>query len=400
MIWQMFRLTWNRKGKSLLLWLEILISFLVVFALSAAGISALANYSRPLGFEHRGVWSVQFANSLQSNDGSTPEYMPRVQQMIASLRQMPEVLAVGASDVVPFGTSTRQTTWDVHGKIFEFEVDEASDEFARTLGIQLIAGRWFGPEDNGAARRSIVVTAGMAAKMFPGQDPLGRDFDAGDSESPDIYRVVGVIAEYRKHGELAMPFEHVFYRKALDDPKARAPESLVLKLAPGTPAGFEQSLTERLRSIAPDWRFDVQSLETARALLLQSSGAALFVIGSIAAFLLIMVVLGLTGVFWQSVGQRLAEIGLRRATGATACHVLLQIVGEVAALVTLAIAAGLLLIAQLPLFGISQQWLPAGRFAAAVAVSVAFLYLLAAVTALVPAYLAAGVAPAEALRAE
>lgn len=400
MILQIIRLTWNRKGKTLLLWLEVLISFLVVFALAAVGVSALANYSRPLGFEYRGVWSVTFANSLAGDGEYAPDTMPRVQQMIAELKQMPQVLAIGASDAVPLGRSTMRTVWDVRGTHFEFEVDEASDQFAQALGIPLIAGRWFGPEDDGAARRSIVVTAGMAARMFPGEDPVGRDFDTGDAENPEIYRVVGVIAEYRKHGELAMPFEHVFYRKQLDDPQARVPQSLVLKLAPGTPAGFERTLTARLRSIAPDWRFDVQSLEAARKLTLQSSGTALLVIGSIAAFLLLMVVLGLTGVFWQSVGQRLAEIGLRRAVGATARNVLLQIGGEVAALVTLAIVGGLLLVAQLPLFGISQQWLSTGRLAAAVAVSVTLLYLLAAVTALVPAYLAAGVAPAEALRAE
>ena len=45
------------------------------------------------------------------------------------------------------------------------------------------------------------------------------------------------------------------------------------------------------------------------------------VVGTIAGFLLLMVALGLTGVVWQSVTQRIREFGLRRAKGATIANV-------------------------------------------------------------------------------
>src|SRR6185436_20475381 len=69
----------------------------------------------------------------------------------------------------------------------------------------------------------------------------------------------------------------------------------------------------------------------------------------VAAFLIVMVALGLTGVLWQNVTKRTKEIGLRRATGATARQISLQIMGETWILTTLALVVGSVIVLQLPL---------------------------------------------------
>ncbi|MFN7966370.1 MAG: ABC transporter permease [Acidobacteriota bacterium] len=400
MIRQMFRLTWNRKARSILLLLELLISFVVVFVVAALAVTAVANYSRPLGFQYDDVWEVRLSERPSGGANETAGQLLRLQQMIGELKQTPQIQHVGTTDVSVFGTSTWIQAVEKDGHRFEFEIDAANDDLASTLGIVMVAGRWFSAEDDGNAVPPIILSRDLAAEMYPGEAAVGQIYEAGDEEHPESYRVVGVTADFRKHGELSMPFHHVFYRKTFSGPGAEMPTALLLKMAPGTPIGFERTLTERLQAIAPDWRFDVQQLPVSRLSRLQTILVGYFAIGLVAAFLLLMVVMGLTGVFWQSVGQRRAEIGLRRAAGATACGVLGQIVGEVSALVTLAVAIGVLLIVQLPLFGLSQPWLSAGRFIAALVMSIVLVYLLAVITALAPAYLAAGVAPAEALRAE
>ena len=76
-----------------------------------------------------------------------------------------------------------------------------------------------------------------------------------------------------------------------------------------------------------------------------------------------------------------------------------QIVGEVLAMVSLVVLVGLVLVAQLPLFGVARI-IGGGIFLVAVAAAVVFLYLLAGLAALAPAALAARIQPADALRTE
>ena len=116
-------------------------------------------------------------------------------------------------------------------------------------------------------------------------------------------------------------------------------------------------------------------------------------------FLLLMVVLGLVGVLWQNVTQRTQEIGLRRAKGATARRIQQQILGEVVVMTTFAVAAGTLVVVQLPLLD-ALGFLSPGVMAASLVISAAAIYVLTSVCGFYPARLATRVQPAEALHYE
>jgi putative ABC transport system permease protein len=113
----------------------------------------------------------------------------------------------------------------------------------------------------------------------------------------------------------------------------------------------------------------------------------------------VMVVLGMIGVFWQSVTRRTHEIGLRRAMGATKSSIYRQFLGEVLLATTIGAAMGLVFVLQLPLLGIidETQWqtLPESLLLALLS-----LYSLAVLSGLYPAWLAANVQPAQALHYE
>ena len=92
-------------------------------------------------------------------------------------------------------------------------------------------------------------------------------------------------------------------------------------------------------------------------------------VGTIAGFLLLMVALGLTGVVWQSVTQRIREFGLRRAKGATIANIRHQVLVEMVIMTSLALLVGVVLLAQLPLLPMPRDlrvipaavFLPASR---------------------------------------
>jgi putative ABC transport system permease protein len=114
---------------------------------------------------------------------------------------------------------------------------------------------------------------------------------------------------------------------------------------------------------------------------------------------MLMVGLGLVGVLWQSVTQRTKEIGLRRAKGATAGDIYIQILGEIFIITSMGLIAGLLVVVQFPLLNL-LGFLSGKVYIASIVVSMALIYLLTFVCGLYPSHLATKVHPAEALHYE
>ena len=115
-----------------------------------------------------------------------------------------------------------------------------------------------------------------------------------------------------------------------------------------------------------------------------------------------MVALGLTGVVWQSVTQRIREFGLRRAKGATIANVRTQVLVEMVIMTSIALLVGVLLLAQLTLLPLPPEFkvVPAPVFFGSIAISVAAIYLLTLVCGWYPSRLATKIQPAEALHYE
>jgi putative ABC transport system permease protein len=119
----------------------------------------------------------------------------------------------------------------------------------------------------------------------------------------------------------------------------------------------------------------------------------------VAAFLLLMVGLGLMGVVWQNVTRRTREIGLRRAAGASGAAIRRQLLGELLLTASLGLVAGAVLVLQLPALGV-LAFVPWRVVVAGVVLALAVLVLITAGSGLYPSWLASRMSPAEALRYE
>jgi putative ABC transport system permease protein len=177
------------------------------------------------------------------------------------------------------------------------------------------------------------------------------------------------------------------------------PDNIVIRLRPGTPASFEGTLSDRLHTIAPAINFRIRDMSRMRDFAHRMVMMPAVMLAAVTAFLIAMVVLGLSGVLWQNVTRRRREIGLRRAIGATGPAVQRQIVYEVVVLTTLAVIAGLAVVTQLPLLGLFSVITPAA-FAGGLVTSLAAIYALTVVCGLYPGWFASRVQPAQALHYE
>jgi putative ABC transport system permease protein len=154
-----------------------------------------------------------------------------------------------------------------------------------------------------------------------------------------------------------------------------------------------------LKAVAKDWAFQVQPLVELRESALQQLLVPVGIAGLVAAFLMIMVALGLTGVLWQNVTQRTKEIGLRRAKGATRQRIYRQILGELFIITSFGLFVGVLVVVQFPLLDLIG-FISAKVYVVSIIVSLVMIYLLTLVCGLYPSWLATKVQPAEALHHE
>lgn len=442
----LLKLVWNRKKTTLLVMIEIAAAFLVLSFVSIFAVQAIDNWRRPLGFTWTDVWSIEvdrraggvdgrvFAEQVeeQRGPGQPPGSGPatpapragaprpaggeggasgggegdRLRQLLIALREFAEVEAVATSGVAPFEMGGMIEAREVNGRRLDFGVNEVSDSYAGLLGLRLTRGRWFGPEDNGQPYDAVVITEDFVAHWFGDRDPVGQplvELDAEDLQrGARPQRVVGVVEAYREDGEFDGARNFALYRSDLEAGvvrRDRLSRHLLIRVRPDTPAAFEERLVRRLQAAAPDWSFEVRTLASLRDTQTRFTVAPLAAIGVVAGSLLLMVALGLIGVLWQSVTQRTREIGLRRAKGATRDRIRRQILGEILVMTTLAVAAPTLLLAQLPLLD-PLDWQRPGVYVAALAVSLAAIYVLAMCCGWYPARLATAVEPSEALRYE
>jgi putative ABC transport system permease protein len=265
------------------------------------------------------------------------------------------------------------------------------------MRLELVRGRWFEAADDALDWDPVVINQRLANELFGSEDPLGKNI--GNPEEKRQARVVGIITEYRENGELFEPENYLLTRRKLTGVAEDAMLHLVIRVRPGTTAVFEEQLMARLQATARGTSFEIKPLAQVRASFMRICMAPLLAIGVVAAFLMIMVSLGLVGVVWQNVTQRTTEIGLRRALGGTATAIHAQVLGELVVITSVGLLLGTALVAQLPLLGV-MTFVGTQVFLIGLGTSLALIYLLTLLCGLYPSMLASKIQPAEALHYE
>ena len=359
---------WKRKSRNLMLSLEILLAFVIVFAVAATASRLYQLYQQPIGFDYPSVWAVdiQVSNATGiKNDRTTYDNLKR------AVQALPEVESVAFTAYAPYENDTWQSKFylPVSGNSTDSNVMQVSDDFSAVMHMPVERGRWFSSADEGAAEEPVVINRRLAQAMFPGQDALGKTIgqdEAGkvpDSKIRKQLKIVGVISDFRNHGEYMTPVHFVITRFSAQS-SDEGMGAILLRVKPGTPRGFEAKLSQQLKLVRNDWSFAISPLSEMRYSQLMGVEIPLLMLTVITAFMLLMVAFGLFGVLWQNTTRRIPEIGLRRAVGATSANIYRQIVAEQLLITSLAMAVGLILLVQLPitgLFGDNLSWPLQGR---------------------------------------
>jgi predicted permease len=228
-----------------------------------------------------------------------------------------------------------------HGMLM-VNVRFVSPDYFETMGIPLLRGRDFsaGDRDRGDADNLgvAIVSKRLAAKLWPGRDPLGRRFRTGSRVGQ--VAVVGVVGDVY-NGRLDQPPTLVVYVPFW----RRSPGhgDLVLR-TDALPSALLPAVRRRLWSIDPG--IPVQSMRTLTEIVEESLGARRFkaqLATGFALFALLLAALGIYGVVAYGVTLRRREIGVRMALGARIQDVLRLILASGLRPVLLGLAIGIIL---------------------------------------------------------
>ena len=418
MIRHLFKLIWNRKRANALVIAEIFVCFLVLFAVSTLSIYSWTNYHKPLGYAYENVFSVDVQFSESRGDGGQSSVTgsaataaqpkaenpneSRQRALLAVVKSDPAVVEAAWASPLPFSHSNEERSFAFRKRNLSYSMGRCTDEYKSVLGIDMVRGRWFSPEDDGGGYEAVVITEALAKRAFGNEDPIGQSI-TGDTNAngpaETERRVVGVMRAFKQEGEMETEESYVLTRVLYPSRQMRRMGSMALRMKPGADASVEARLAKALQAAAPDWSFNVEPMVMGAELNRRLYMAPLGVGAMVALFLILMVALGLSGVLWQSVTTRIREIGVRRALGASGADVKLQVIGELMVMATIAMLGGIVVVLQFPFLDLLGP-VPKSVFFAGLSLTIVSLYGLALVCGLHPARLATTVHPAEALRYE
>ena len=178
--------------------IALCISLLAGAGLLARSLWAMTTASR--GFDPSGVLTV--AVQLPLRNYPTPGSRTRFQEQFAErLRLVPGVDAVAHSTYVP-GTWALPMGITLEGESPNEAQSFAgwlivSDDYFRMLQIPLLHGRTFDAQDHAGAAGTIVISAGMARRYWPGREAVGARFRIGPDANSALLEVIGVVGDVR-----------------------------------------------------------------------------------------------------------------------------------------------------------------------------------------------------------
>lgn len=393
-------LIWKRKSRNLMLSLEILLAFIVVFAITGFIVRSTELYHLPTGFVIDDVWSVRISSSADDNARMSPDVYDTFTRSLAAV---PGVEKVAFASTSPYLARTMRSNFSdpANKRLVMADVIDMDDDALGLMGVTLLEGRAFGRSDNGAAAVPVVVNRRLARDMYGAGPALGKVFEQPTRETvknPPM-RIVGIIEDYRSKGEFSPPTNLVITR-AVPEIYRGGMRSILVKVTPGTTRSFEETLTRQLKLINNAWSYEIAPLSVRRQDAMKNQITPMIVLSVIATFLLLMVAFGLFGVLWQNTTIRIPELGLRRAIGASAGKIYGQIVAEQLLLSSGAMLVGLLLLVQLPITGALGEHMNWGVFLTAAALSMVVIYLLSLLCSVYPGWRASRLSPTEALHYE
>jgi predicted permease len=271
-----------------------------------------------------------------------------VEQAIEQLRQTPGVVAAAAVTQPPFDTegAGSRLAIELEGETYapgtnpDVRYRTASREYFDTIGMTVRRGRGFGPDDREGAPLVLVVNESMAARHWPGEDPVGKRLTFADGRDAGWHTVIGVVNDVATDGLESDEGPTVYAPNAQRSLVFLRWMTLVVRTEREVDAELA-TIRASVQSVDPNQ--PIYAVSTMGAVVARSVAERRFALTLMAGFgglTLVLAAIGLYGALAQSVSDRTRDIGVRLAIGAEPAAVFRLVVAEGLRVVAAGLALG------------------------------------------------------------
>ena len=287
------------------------------------------------GFEMRGI-DVVSEDLFEQNytDAQAAAYQ---RQLVERLGDMPGVDAIAQCVVVPLSGSNWFTDFTVSGDSGHHQVgvNYVTAGYFRLLGIAIVRGRDFTPEEVATNAPVVIITEETARRFWPHQDPVGQSLHLSDAKKSTT--IIGVVADATVN-DPSKPHPVFLY----GPPAANQKDELkTLVHGAGLSGGTMKAIASATQALDPDLIVQVAPLEENRAEWRAQAEVVSLTGGILGALALGIASLGVFGMVSYGVSRRLREFGIRMTIGAQANDVRNMVVLQALRPVALGIAIGI-----------------------------------------------------------
>jgi ABC-type antimicrobial peptide transport system permease subunit len=264
---------------------------------------------------------------------------------------MPGVTSVSLVKMPPMGHTVSRTDGEIDGRRVAIYPNWVEPGFFQTMNIPLLMGRTLLPGEKNA----VVISESFARRQWPGQNPIGKQFDARNPGSPRD-TVVGVVGDARLNAlNDDDAVEEYWSAQAGDMPGM----SMVVKMS-GAPEDFVSMTKVIADSLDPKIFPEIRPLKSLYQATVSTVERLAMVVSLIGLVAVLLAGVGIIGLVAYTVSQRTKEIAIRLALGAERAHVLVAVLRQFALpmmiglLAGVGVAAGASKVLRKMLFGVSN----------------------------------------------
>ena len=309
----------------------------VVLALAAGLlIRSLVELNRiDLGFNPSNVLTAQLqvpAIAYPQQDDVVRFY----RQATERVAQISGVRAVGAVRVLPLARQIGDWSIKIEGRPYVPEENPNGDYQAVTpgyfqaMGLKLVRGRFLTDADREDTMPAVVINDTMAARYWPNEDAVGRQFMMGTDDKPWL-TIVGIVGTVRHNAVVEEPRNEMYIAHAqLPGHIGSTPRGMTLVVKTDSdPLALTGQVRDAIRSIDRNLPVsDIKTMEQVAATALSQPRFVTFLLALFAGTALTLAAVGIYGTISLLVAERTQEMGIRLALGANRPAILKLVLGQ------------------------------------------------------------------------
>ena len=324
---------------------EIALAVALVMGAGLLGRSLIALAQVDMGFKSDRLVVLKTVVPVSGRD-QFPRAIATYRSMLDELRAMPGVIAAGGVTSLPTAVMSSGGYWIQGGpgpEVLGMKSPQAvfnvvTPDYFKTLQVPILRGRDFDDRDRLEAPRVVMINEQLVKDAFQDVEPIGRTLRCGlDSLEP--MTIIGIVKDVRTNGpsrpvqaEIFMPYEqHQGPATSLN---------IVMRTDAVDPLALAAAAAGHIRTRTPEVPVRIETMEMTMATAAAAPRFRTILLVAFAGVALLLAIAGVYGVMAYTVNQRVPEIGLRVALGASPSDVMQLVLREGAMLVVIGLVAG------------------------------------------------------------